>query len=160
MATLIVRVTIKIRAVLILSPSVGVGVGWSGEGEGAKINKKRTKENTPSFEHCTALTPDMGEGVLPSTAEEAGGNVVDGNFVLVAHSPRCGEGIVDKGEVVKAKEGGGFGVKEGFRDRREGHKRERLTGVGVLRQEGVHFAAQLVTDFVAISVENDGLVGC
>lgn len=61
----------------------GVGVGR----EGANIQEERAEEGGPSLMDSTTFTPDVSEGILATTTEEAGGDTFLCDTILMAHSP-------------------------------------------------------------------------
>ena len=79
------------------------------------------KERGTSFGNDGTRAVDVGDGVLSSSAEKAGGDIVEGDLVLVTHPAKGGKGVVDEGDVVEEKGGRKtLALTEGQTDAREG----------------------------------------
>lgn len=95
-----------------------------GEGEGAK------KERACKRNDRTRNIKVRG-GVVKQTAKETNRNLLSREFVLVSHSTRGGEGVVDKFHVVKEEKGG-----SGDRKERGGDIKEECVRVREREREG------------------------
>ena len=74
------------------------------QGEGGRTGKVVAREEKgASLSDDVAGTVDVGDGVLVSGTVEAGGNVLEGDVVLVPHAAKGREGVMDEGNVVKNK---------------------------------------------------------
>jgi len=105
----------------------------------------------------------VGDGVLVSATVEAGGDVLAGDLVLMAHTTKGGEGIVNKGDVVKNKgRGGTFAQLEGRGDTGEivgGRVAVRGRDDGARRvEEGSHLLRRVGEGVLMEGVIDDGFI--
>lgn len=94
--------------------------GGGGEGEGVTAEGERTEKQASGLGDDYTLTVDVNQRVLTFPTEEAGGDIVQRDVILVAHSAGGSERIIHKGEVVEEEVRGSFGVEDGLGDSIEG----------------------------------------
>lgn len=103
----------------------------------------------------------MNQRVLTFPTEEAGGDFVQRDAILVAHSAGGSERIIHKGEVVEEEVRGSFGVKDGLGDSIEGGRGGRgIHHARVLGEEGFDFVVKMGARLLTVGVVHDGFVGC